>query len=349
MTLAALMADRHRLVDCVAIDTDAQALRRARAHRRIHVGQAADTPGAGGDPAAAEGARDAQALIERAVMGSSLVIVTGGLGGGTASGVIPMVAEIARRSGALTVGVVSKPFAFEGGRRRAVAEQAIRELTEHVDAVAALPNERVREIISSDASIEKALEAIDQTLRSTIDAILDMAHQGGPLGLDFASARSLLRDAGAGLVGVGRAAGETRAADAVRQAIAGALADGNAAGTRSIVMNVTASRRLRLVELDQAVEEVRATAGAEPDIMLGLTIDRRLGKALQVTLIVAGASPSAAPAEPTEHWLPVWRRARNEPPLEADSRPAPAADAPPARVRRGKRALRPDLPSELAG
>lgn len=346
ITLANLRADRRRLVERVVIDTDGSTLRRARADRRIHLSGSRQITNIGGSFAAgAAAAQEASELIDRYLAGSELVVVTGGLGGDAASGAIQVVADIARRNGALTVAVVSEPFAFEGRRRSVLAETGLAELNGHVDAVAALPNERVRETLSDDTSIDAVLRAIDQHLRSTIDAVVDMVDQGGRVGLDFASARSLVREAGGGLIGVGRAVGEQRAAEAARQALAVALADARVSGAGTIVMNVAASRTLRLAELDVAVQEVRARAGFDSDVVLGLTLDRRLGDSLQVTLIVSG-QPGRAAAQ-AEGWLPVWRRDRNAP-QPADA-PAGRAARPSSRRARRTVAPVPDVAGEVSG
>ena len=187
----------------------------------------------------------------------------------------------------------------------------MKELMGRVDAVAVLPNERVRDTVSSDVSIEDAFRAIDEMLRSSIQAILDMVAAPGRISLDFGNARSVLKAGGAAFVGFGRAAGEHRAAEAARAAMAAALLDAGMAGARSIVLNVKASRRLKLSELDEAVQEVIAATGTDADVVLGMTIDGRLGQQLQVTLIATGFRSQPAASEVP--WLPVWRRDRNAP------------------------------------
>jgi cell division protein FtsZ len=308
----AAMRARTPVVQDGALNTDESALRRSRAHKKVSIGMPGQRGGAGGDPAiGAVAARDAEAQITTALAGSDLVVITSGLGGGTGSGAAPVVAELARQQGALTIAVLTKPFAFEGTRRHHVAERAMKELMGKVDAVAVLSNERVRDMVSGDVSIEDAFRAIDEMLRSSIQAILDMVAVPGRISLDFGNARSVLKAGGAAFVGFGRAVGEHRAAEAVRAAMAAALLDAGMDGARSIVLNVKASRRLKLSELDEAVQEVTAATGTDADVVLGMTIDGRLGQQLQVTLIATGFKSQPAAAEVP--WLPVWRRDRNAP------------------------------------
>ena len=308
----AAMRARTPGVQYIAINTDESALRRSRAQTKIAIGMPGQRDGAGGDSTVGEkAARDAHDEITDALAGADLVVLTAGLGGGTGSGAAPVIAEIARQMGALTIAVLTKPFAFEGTRRHHVAERAMKELMGRVDAVAVLPNERVRDVVSDDVSIEDAFRAIDEMLRSSIQAILDMVAAPGRISLDFGNARSVLKAGGAAFVGFGRAAGEHRAAEAARAAMAAALLDAGMEGARSIVLNVKASRRLKLSELDEAVQEVIAATGTNADVVLGMTIDGRLGEQLQVTLLATGfRSQVAAPEVP---WLPVWRRDRNAP------------------------------------
>jgi cell division protein FtsZ len=299
-------------VQYVAIDMDRAALTRSGAESKISIGTSLHQAGAGGDPTVgALAAREASEQIQAALAGSDLVVITAGLGGGTGSGAASVVAEIAREQGALTIAVVTKPFAFEGTRRHHVAEHALRELMGKVDAVAVLPNERVRDAVPGDVAIEDAFRTIDEMLRSRFQAILEMVAAPGRISLDFGNARSVLKAGGAAFVGFGQAAGEHRAAEATRAAMTAALLDAGVAEASSIVLNVKASRRLKLSELDEAVQEVVAAAGKGADVVLGMTIDGRLGMQLQVTLIATDFRSQPAAVEIP--WLPVWRRDRNAP------------------------------------
>lgn len=329
----ALIGARMRGTDYVAINTDAAALRRSRAPKKIQIGRAmTDGLGAGGDPLVGEAAAHESAVeIGRAIIGSDLVVVTAGLGGGTGSGAAPVVASIAREHGVLTVAVATKPFSFEGPRRHAVADAAAAELRNRVDALLTVPNDRVRELVPADASIEDAFRAVDEVLRRSVQEILDIIGTTGRINLDFADVRSVIKGGGSAVMGVGRAEGPNRAVEAARQAMAGSMQEGRMNGATSILLNVTGSRSLTLAELTAAAEEVRAHAHPEANLVFGTLIDRKLGKFIQVTLIATGfgtggvgrhamdkpvesavASPSPV-AERGADWVPPWRRDREAP------------------------------------
>ncbi|MDQ2965720.1 MAG: cell division protein FtsZ [Chloroflexota bacterium] len=337
--------------DYIAINTDAQALRRSRAPKKIQIGKAmTDGLGAGGDPLVGEAAaHEAAVEIGRAVAGSDLVVVTAGLGGGTGSGAAPVVAAIAREHGVLTVAVTTKPFSFEGPRRHAVAEAAAAELRTKVDALLTVPNDRVRDIVPADASVEEAFRTVDEVLRRSVQEILDIIGTAGRINLDFADVRSVIKGGGSAVMGVGRASGPNRAVEAARQSMAGSMQEGRMNGATSILLNVTGSHSLTLAELTAAAEEVRAHAHPEANLVFGTMIDRKLGKDIQVTLIATGfgsggvqrhvlekpadfdvVSPPLPAGRPAD-WVPPWRRDRQaRPPLEADGleTPIPAYTAP---------------------
>jgi cell division protein FtsZ len=331
----ALIGARIRGTDYVAINTDAAALRRSRAPRKIQIGKAmTDGLGAGGDPLVGEAAaHEAAVEIGRAISGADLVVVTAGLGGGTGSGAAPVVASMAREHGVLTVAVATKPFSFEGPRRHAVADAAAAELRNRVDALLTVPNDRVRDIVPADASVEEAFRTVDEVLRRSVQEILDIIGTTGRINLDFADVRSVIKGGGSAVMGVGRAEGPNRAVEAARQAMAGSMQEGRMNGATSILLNVTGSHSLTLTELTAAAEEVRAHAHPEANLVFGTMIDRKLGKAIQVTLIATGfgsggvqrhamdkpadsevVSPPV-PAERPADFVPPWRRDRQAPPV----------------------------------
>jgi cell division protein FtsZ len=342
----ALIGARIRGTSYVAINTDAQALRRSRAPRKIQIGKAmTDGLGAGGDPLVGEAAaREAAVEIGRAVAGADLVVVTAGLGGGTGSGAAPVVAAIAMEHGVLTVAVVTKPFSFEGPRRHAVADAAGAELRTKVDALLTVPNDRVRDIVPADASVEDAFRTVDEVLRRSVQEILDIIGMTGRINLDFADVRSVIKGGGAAVMGVGRATGPNRAVEAARQAMAGSMQEGRMNGATSILLNVTGSHSLTLAELTAAAEEVRAHAHPDANLVFGTLIDRRLGKAIQVTLIATGfgsgvqrhalekpvdfdvVSPPLPAGRPAD-WVPPWRRDRQDAPIDPDPGVEPAIPA----------------------
>ncbi|HEV8489054.1 MAG TPA: cell division protein FtsZ [Candidatus Limnocylindrales bacterium] len=334
----ALIGARIRGTDYVAINTDAQALRRSKARRKIQIGKGmTDGLGAGGDPLVGEAAaHEAAVEIGRAVAGSDLIVITAGLGGGTGSGAAPVIASIARENGVMTVAVATKPFSFEGPRRHAVADEAAAELRNKVDALLTVPNDRVRDIVPADASVEDAFRTVDEVLRRSVQEILDIMGTAGRINLDFADVRAVIKGGGAAVMGVGRASGPNRAVEAARQAMAGSMQEGRMNGATSILLNVTGSHGLTLAELTAAAEEVRAHAHPEANLVFGTMIDRRLGKDLQVTLIATGFGAGVVqrhalekpadydvvsppiPAERPADWVPPWRRDREAPDEAAD-------------------------------
>ena len=331
-----------RGVDYVVVNTDLHALRRSSARTKIAIGKSMTNGlGTGGDAAVGEtAARDGAELIGRALAGSDLVVITAGLGGGTGSGAAPVVADIARQHGALTMAVVTKPFRFEGARRQQVAHTAAGVLEDKADAVATVPNDRVRDVMPADVTVEDAFRSIDEVLRRSLGEIVALIAVPGRMNIDFADVRAVLQGGGAAVVGLGRAGGENRAAEATRSAMAATLLEARMEGARSILLNVSGSRKLKLAELDEVAKTVLATAGQDANVVFGMSLDSRLRDEVQVTLIATGfdAAPRAddsttmsAGAEPAE-WRPVWLRRSG---AEPDPKPTPATPSP--RARRTKR------------
>lgn len=330
----ALIRARLRGVDYVVVNTDARALRRSSASTRIAIGRhITNGLGTGGDAATAEvAARDAIDELGRAMTGSDFVVITAGLGGGTGSGAAPVVAEVARQKGALTMAVVTTPFRFEGTRRHKVASQAAATLAAKVDAVATVPNDQVREAMPAAATMEDAFAAIDGALGRTVTEILDLVTGRGRMNLDFADLRAVFQGSRSAAVGIGRATGETRAVDAARTALAAALPTANVR-PRSVLVNLSASNKLRLDEVDAVTDTVLAAAGKDASFTMGMSVRPRLRDEIQVTVIAAGpervASGKAPVAEQPDpavtdeadeateadteavaDWQPVWLRRR---------------------------------------
>lgn len=278
-------------VDYVTVNTDFRALNRSSARTKIAIGRSTTFGlGAGGDVGVGDSAaREAAEAIGRALTGSDLVVIVAALGGGTGSGAAPVVAEIARGQGALTVAVVTTPFAFEGSRRAHVAQDAAAALVGLVDAVATVPSDQVRSVMPADVTVEDAFSAIDDAVHRSVAEIVDLVAVPGRVNLDFADVRAVLRGGGAAAVGLGRANGENRATEATRRAMASTMLEGRLKGARSVLINVTGSRKLRLSEVDAVVETVLAASGRETNLMFGVNLNRRLRDELHVTLIAAGA------------------------------------------------------------
>jgi len=277
-------------VEFIACNTDAQALLQADAPHKIRIGDKITRGlGAGGD--AAIGARAAEEDAEKigqALVDSDMVFITAGLGGGTGSGAAPVVAQLAKESGALTIGVVTKPFSFEGARRKLVAEKAAEELKGQVDTLITVPNDRLKDVVQKNTSILDAFKVVDDVLRQGVQGISDIITMPGLINLDFADVRAIMKDAGSALMGIGRATGETRAVEAARQAIASPLLEVDIAGAQGILFNITGSSTLSLYEVTEAAEEIRAAADPEANIIFGTTFNERLGDEVMITVIATG-------------------------------------------------------------
>jgi cell division protein FtsZ len=277
-------------VEFIACNTDAQALLQSDAPHKIRIGDKITKGlGAGGDASigqrAAEEDRD---KIADAIADSDMVFITAGLGGGTGSGAAPVVAEIAKEQGALTIGVVTKPFSFEGARRKLVAEKSAEELKAKVDTLITIPNDRLRDVVQKNTSIVDAFRVVDDVLRQGVAGISDIITVPGLINLDFADVRAIMKDAGSALMGIGRASGDNRALDAARQAVASPLLEVNISGAQGILFNITGSSNLTLWEVTEAAEEIRAAADPEANIIFGTSFNERLGDEVMITVIATG-------------------------------------------------------------
>jgi cell division protein FtsZ len=221
-----------------------------------------------------------------------MVFITAGLGGGTGSGAAPIVAEIAKDLGALTIGVVTKPFAFEGVRRKLVAERAAEALKAKVDTLITIPNDRLRDVVQKNTSMVEAFRFVDDVLRQGVQGISDIITVPGLINLDFADVRTVMKDAGSALMGIGRATGDNRAVDATRQAIASPLLEVNINGAQGILFNISGSSSLSLFEVTEAAEEIRSVADPEANIIFGTSFDDRLGEEVVITVIATGFDAS---------------------------------------------------------
>jgi cell division protein FtsZ len=237
-----------------------------------------------------------------------MVFITAGLGGGTGSGAAPIVAQMAKEAGALTIGVVTKPFGFEGAKRKLVAEKAADELKAQVDTLITIPNDRLKDVVQKNTSIIDAFRVVDDVLRQGVQGISDIITMPGLINLDFADVRAIMKDAGSALMGIGRATGENRAVEAARQAIASPLLEVNIQGAQGILFNITGSSSLSLFEVTEAAEEIRAAADPEANIIFGASFNERLGDEVMITVIATGfdgtrrreAPRQAAAAQPTD-------------------------------------------------
>jgi cell division protein FtsZ len=281
-------------VEFIAVNTDAQALLQSDAPHKIRIGDKITKGlGAGGDAAIGQrAAEEDREKIADAVEGSDMVFITAGLGGGTGSGGAPVVAEIAKDAGALTIGVVTKPFSFEGVKRKLVAERSAEELKDKVDTLITIPNDRLRDVVQKNTGILDAFRIVDDVLRQGVQGISDIITVPGLINLDFADVRAIMKDAGSALMGIGTGTGENRAVEAARQAISSPLLEVNIDGAQGILFNISASSTLTLFEVNDAAEEIRAAADPEANIIFGTSFNERMGEEIMITVIATGFESS---------------------------------------------------------
>jgi len=277
-------------VDFVAVNTDRQALAISDAPIKIAIGEGLTQGlGSGADPtvgrAAAEEAMD---QLKAALRGSDMVFVTAGEGGGTGTGAAPVVARVARELGALTVGIVTTPFRFEGTRRRSAAESGVDELRTACDTVIVIPNDRLLEVLDRSTSMVDAFKIADDVLRQGVQGICDLITTPGLINLDFADVRTVMQDAGSALMGIGYATGQNRAKEAAERALGSPLIDAEIVRARGILLSISGGDDLSLVEVNEAAEVVRETATDETNIIFGATVDPRLTGQVWVTVVATG-------------------------------------------------------------
>jgi cell division protein FtsZ len=290
-------------VQFVAVNTDAQALALSPAEIKIRIGDKITKGlGVGGDPArglrAAEESRDE--LLE-AVRGSEMVFVTAGMGGGTGTGASPIVAEVAKEAGALTIGVVTKPFRFEGKKRAQQAEEGIQRLQEEVDTLIVIPNDRLLDACDENATVDDAFRTADDVLLQGIRGISEIITLPGEINLDFADVRKIMAEAGPALMAIGRGTGADRAAEAARMAISSPLLDISINGAKGVLFNITGGRTLGLHELNAAAEVIAGVVDPEAEIIFGTAVDPAIGDEVKITLIATGFVRQAIHVIPDEY------------------------------------------------
>jgi cell division protein FtsZ len=282
-------------IEFIAVNTDAQALQFSKAKIRVRVGDKSTRGlGAGGDPkigrlAAEESAEELYEVLK----GSDMVFVTAGLGGGTGTGAAPVIAQIAKEIGALTIGVVTRPFTFEGSHRARAAEDGAAALKEHADTLIIIPNDRLLQIVDKRSSLQEAFKLADDVLRQGIQGISELITIPGLINLDFADVRTIMSEGGAALMAVGQASGEDRARVAAEQAISSQLLDVTIDGARGILFNVTGGNSLTLFEVSQAAAIIKETAHPEVNLIFGAVIDESMGENLRITVIATAFEGNA--------------------------------------------------------
>jgi len=300
----------------VAVNTDAQALLMVEADQKIHIGAGATRGlGAGANPEKGyEAAMETRDELKEALKGADMVFVTAGEGGGTGTGAAPVIAEIAQELKALTVGVVTRPFGFEGRKRAEQAQAGIGKLRDHVDTLIIIPNDRLLQVVEKQTSVVDAFRMADEVLRQGVQGITDLITIPGLVNLDFADVRTIMNDAGSALMGIGEAEGENRAAEAARAAVSSPLLEASVAGATGVLLNITGGPDIGLFEVNEAAEVVTGASDLNANVIFGAVIDEAMGGKVRVTVIATGFDKA-------------YRRERREEPSEREA-PAEGFDVP---------------------
>jgi len=285
-----MIAEGLRGVEFIGVNTDAQALMLAQAPKRVRIGDKLTRGlGAGGNPEIGEkAAEESSDDLYEVLKGADMVFVTAGMGGGTGTGASSVVARVAKEVGALTIGVVTRPFSFEGGRRSKAAEAGIAKLKDQVDTLIVIPNDRLLEIVDKRASLQAAFRVADDVLRQGIQGISEVITVPGLINLDFADVKTVMSEGGAALMAVGNGTGDNRAVDAAQQAISSKLLDVTIDGARGILFNVTGGPSLTLYEVNQAAEIIKTTAHPDVNLIFGAVIDENMKDDVRITVIATG-------------------------------------------------------------
>jgi cell division protein FtsZ len=279
-----------RGVEFIAVNTDIQALYLSEAGSKVQIGgKLTKGLGAGANPEVGrKAAEESREAIERSLQGSDMVFVTAGMGGGTGTGAAPLIAEVARKTGALTVGVVTRPFSFEGKRRQLQAEQGIKELKDKVDTLIVIPNDRLLQVVDKKTPILEAFRIADDVLRQGVQGISDLIAVPGLINLDFADVKTIMAERGAALLGIGVGRGDNRTIDAASAAISSPLLETSIEGARGVLLNITGGADLGLFEVNEAADIVAKAADPEANIIFGAVIDENMKDEVRVTVIATG-------------------------------------------------------------
>ncbi len=324
-------------VEFIAVNTDAQALLLSEAPHRVRIGDKLTRGlGAGGNPeVGAKAAEESLDELRDAVRGADMIFITAGLGGGTGTLASSVVARVAREEGALTIGVVTRPFAFEGNRRADNARNGLQALQEEVDTLIVIPNDRLLQIVDKRVSIQDAFRTADDVLRQGIQGISELITKPGLINLDFADVRSIMSQGGAALMAVGVGKGDTRAVDAAQAAISSPLLDITIDGARGVLFNITGGSDLSLFEVNEAAEIIRGTTDPNANIIFGAVIDPTLEDELRITVIATGfdqqarAQSAALPRAANQgRAVPPSRDSAPAQPTRSSAAPASSAPAP---------------------
>ncbi|HRD88950.1 MAG TPA: cell division protein FtsZ [Accumulibacter sp.] len=325
-------------VDFITANTDSQALGRSIALQKLQLGKTG--LGAGAKPEAGKSAAiEEREAIAASLQGAHMVFITAGMGGGTGTGAAPIVAEVARELGVLTVAVVTKPFAFEGKRLK-VAEVGISELQKHVDSLIVILNDRLMDVLGEDVSMDEAFRAADNVLRNAVGGIAEIINFPGLVNVDFEDVRTVMGEMGMAMMGSANAAGVDRARIAAERAVSSPLLEGvNLSGAKGVLVNITASRSLKMKEVNEVMNTVRAFAADDAHIIFGAVYDEQMGEEIRVTVVATGLGQAQAKQRPFEVIRNVDRQATGtDGPFGAGSIDYASLDQVPAIVRKGRSA-----------
>ncbi len=277
-------------VDFIAVNTDAQVLLTNQAHTKLQIGDNLTRGlGAGGDPEVGrQAAEESREKIKEYLIDSDMVFITAGMGGGTGTGAAPVIAEIAKEAGALTVGIVTKPFAFEGARRMVNAEEGIEQLKNKVDTLIIIPNQKLLDVVDRKMTLLEAFRVVDSVLSQGVQGISDIITVPGLINVDFADVKTIMKNAGSALMGIGTGVGDNRAQMAARAAVSSPLLEISIEGAKGILFNITGGPDMTMSEVDEAAHIISETADADANIIFGSTLDEKMIDQMKITVIATG-------------------------------------------------------------
>ena len=333
-------------VEFVAMNTDQQALLNSKATQKVQLGaKLTKGRGAGADPEIGQrAAEESKDEITNSLKGAQMVFITAGMGGGTGTGAAPVVAETAHDLGILTVGIVTKPFAFEGKRKMAQAEQGIASLMMHVDSLIVIPNERLKLISQEKITLMNAFEAADNVLRQGVESISSLINIPAFINLDFADVRSIMKDAGFAHMGVGVAKGAGKAENAAKAAISSPLLETSIAGARGVIINITSSPDIGLEDVETAASMITPSAHPDANIIWGTAFDERLSDEMSITVVATGFESTPEVDEPIQAHVDAKRAAATQP---AAQQPVQQSDAPARPVQPAQQQINPVMPNPI--
>lgn len=293
-----MIEDKLDGVEFISVNTDSQALVKSKSEMKIQIGEKLTKGlGAGGNPdIGAKSAEETHEEIAQALKGADMIFITAGMGGGTGTGAAPKIAEISKEMGILTVGVVTKPFNFEGKKRMLNAERGVAELKQNVDTLVIIPNQRLLSVIDKKTTLTEAFRKADEVLRQGVQGIADLISNPGVINLDFADVRTIMADKGIAHMGIGRASGENKAEVAAKAAIQSPLLETTIEGAKSVLINFSGDMNLGLLETEQAAELIRESLDPEAEIIFGTTINEDLEDEVIVTVIATGLEGESRPS-----------------------------------------------------